>query len=116
MADIIYTFSRAFFENSLQKEEEKQKTGKKEETNRVIRKKERKTFVLHHYLTLAFSLAMPKGRVNPNSFTDLTDHNIFSTAKYFITKPAISNQSPVATHMKFTNSYYYCTLGINTSR
>jgi len=41
MAAIIYKFSRAFFANSLQKEEEKQKTGKKQEINRVIRKKER---------------------------------------------------------------------------
>lgn len=112
--DIINTFSRVFFANALQK------TGKKEEINRVGRKKEinkeRKAFVLHQYFTLAFSLALPKRTVNSKSFTDLTDHNIFSTAKYFTTKPTISNQSPMAAHMKFTNSYYYCTLGINTSR
>lgn len=64
MADIISTFSLVFFAKALQKK----KKGKKEKTNRVGREKERKTFVLHQYLTLAFSLALPKRTVNPERF------------------------------------------------
>ena len=73
MADFIRTFSPVFTAKALQKKEEKHKTGKKEEINRVGRKKERKKegkkerkierhsssiSTLHSYFTsLAISLA-----------------------------------------------------------
>jgi hypothetical protein len=86
----FYTYLFACLLCERDTKEGRKSEGRKGRGDKQSWKKERKKdirppSVPYTLILRLLSLALPNIPVNPNSYNDLTDRNIFSKAKYFIT-------------------------------